>query len=106
VKARHFIAMAAALSVSSAAIAADDGETLLRKHGCDTCHSVDNKVVGPAFREIAGKYRGDSKALAMLEKKMRKGGSGAWGSMPMPPVAKSVSDENIRTIIKWVLSLK
>ena len=105
-KVRNFIAMTAALSVSAAASAADNGASLFTKSGCDTCHSIDKRIVGPALREIAEKYRGDNEALAMLEKKVRKGGAGTWGSMPMPPVSQSVSDENIRTMIKWVLSLK
>ena len=105
-KVRYFIAMTAALSVSAAAFAADDGEALFKKHNCTVCHSVAKKVVGPALKEIAAKYRGDSEAQAKLEKKVRNGGSGVWGAMPMPPAAKSVSDENIKTIVQWVLSLK
>lgn len=105
-KARYLIAMTAALSVSTAAFAADDGEALFKKNNCTTCHSVDKKVVGPALKSVAAKYRGDSEAQAKLEKKVRTGGSGVWGSMPMPPAPKSVSDADLKTIIQWVLSLK
>ena len=105
-KVHYLIALSAALSVSTAALAADNGEALFKKHNCTVCHSVDKRVVGPAFKSVAEKYRGDSEAQAKLEKKIRSGGSGVWGSMPMPPVAKAVSDEDIKTIVQWVLSLK
>ena len=105
-KARYLIVLTAALSFSSAAFAADDGEALFKKNNCTTCHNVDKKVVGPALKDVAAKYRGNGEAQATLEKKVRSGGSGNWGSMPMPPAPKSVSDADLKTIIQWVLSLK
>ena len=102
----HYLIAMTALSFSAAAFAADDGETLFKKHGCSTCHSVDKKLVGPAYKEVAAKYRGNADAQAMLEKKVRSGGSGNWGKMPMPPASKSVSDDNIKAIVQWVLSIK
>jgi cytochrome c len=105
-KAQYVIAIAAALSVSSVAFAADDGEALFKKSGCSACHSVDRKIVGPAYKDVAAKYRGDKDAQAMLEKKVRSGGSGNWGKVPMPPQSKSISDATIKTIVQWVLSLK
>ena len=108
-KVRYLIAMAAALSISATAFAIDEddgGEELFKKHNCTTCHSIDKKIAGPALKDIAAKYRGDKEAQARLEKKVRSGGSGVWGKMPMPPAPKTVKDEHIKTIIQWVLSLK
>lgn len=105
-KVRYLIAMTAALSVSTAAFAADDGEALFKKSACMSCHSVAKKMVGPAVKDIAAKYAADSGAQAMLEAKVRNGGKGAWGAMAMPPTPKSVSDESIKTIVTWVLTQK
>jgi len=105
-KTRYLIAMIAALSVSAAAFAVDDGEALFNKSGCTACHTVDKKLVGPAMKEVAAKYKGDKGAQARLEKKVRNGGSGSWGAVPMPPAQKSVSDGSIKTIVEWALSRK
>lgn len=105
-KVRYFIAMTAALSVSAAAFATDDGEALFKKSGCSACHSADKKLLGPAYKDVAAKYRDNKEAQAMLEKKVRSGGAGNWGKVLMPPTSKSVSDESIKTIIQWVLSQK
>ena len=105
-KVRYLIAMTAALSVSATAFAADDGEALFKKSSCVSCHTLDKKSVGPALKDISAKYAGDKTAQAKLETKVRNGGSGSFGSMPMPPTAKSVSDENIKSMVAWVLSLK
>src|SRR5258708_31368770 len=78
---------------------------LATKSGCTACHAVDKKVVGPSFKEVAAKYKGDAKAEAMLVDKVKKGGVGVWGQVPMPPNA-TVSDADIKTLVKWVLSLK
>lgn len=105
-KLRYLIAMTAALSVSTAAFAADDGEALFKKSGCMACHSVAKKLVGPSLKDIAAKYAGDKTAQAQLEKKVRNGGAGSFGSMPMAPAAKSISDGDIKTLVSWVLSQK
>ncbi len=105
-KVRYIVALGLALSVSATAFAADDGEALFKKSGCTACHKVDGKSVGPAMKAVAAKYAGDAGAAAKLEAKVRSGGSGSFGAMPMPPVAKSVSDENIKTIVTWALGLK
>lgn len=99
-----FAAMAATLLVAGIAYA-DDGETLAKNHNCMTCHAVDSKKLGPAFKDVAAKYRGDKGAQATLERKVRNGGGGNWGKMPMPATARSVSDSDIASIVKWVLSL-
>jgi cytochrome c len=69
-----------------------------------SCHGVDKKIVGPAFKEIAAKYKGDKSAEAKLEAKVKAGGKGVWGQVPMPPNPQ-VKDEDIKKIVAWVLSL-
>ena len=96
--------LAAALLISNRAFAAD-GEALIKKDGCSACHAVNKKMVGPAFKDVAAKYKGDAAAADKLMKKVRSGGSGSFGSMPMPAVGKNVSDEDVKNIIAWVLTL-
>ncbi len=69
------------------------------------CHAVDKKVVGPSYKEVAAKYKADKGAAAKLEEKVKKGGQGVWGQVPMPPNS-FVSDADIKTLVKWVLSQK
>lgn len=95
---------AAAAAAPAAAPAADDPHALAQASGCLGCHQVDTKVVGPAYKDIAAKYKGDAGALDMLMKKVMDGGSGTWGQVPMPPNAH-VGEEKIRTIVTWVLGL-
>ena len=102
----YLIAIIAALSVPAAAFAADDGEALFNKAKCTTCHKPDSKAVGPNLKELSAKYAGNKDAQATLEKKVRSGGSGAWGAVKMPPTPAAISDEEIRTIVAWMLSHK
>ena len=81
-----------------------DGEATAKKAGCLVCHAVDKKLVGPAYKEVAAKYKGDKEAEAKLIKKVRAGGSGAWGTMPMPPNPKP-SDAELKEIVGWVRGL-
>lgn len=81
-------------------------EALLRKSGCFACHQVDKKVVGPALKDIAAKYKGDKGAVDMLAKKVRAGGSGVWGATPMAPAPATVSDADLKTSIAYILTLK
>ncbi|HJP36849.1 MAG TPA: c-type cytochrome [Gammaproteobacteria bacterium] len=83
-------------------VAAD--EALATKNNCMACHKVDVKVVGPAYKEIAAKYKGDAAARDLLIEKVKKGGSGTWGPIPMPPNV-AASDEDIATLVDWVLSM-
>jgi len=80
-------------------------EALAKKYNCLTCHAVDKKVIGPSYAEVAAKYKGDAGAEAKLIAKVKNGGSGAWGQIPMPPNA-TVPDADIKTLVKWVLSTK
>lgn len=80
-------------------------EKLAQSSGCMTCHAVDKKVVGPSYKEIAAKYRSDKNAEANLVKKVKAGGSGVWGPTAMPPNAH-VKEDDIKTIVNWVLATK
>ncbi len=80
-------------------------EDLLKKNACTACHANDKKMVGPAYKDVAGKYRGQKDIEAKLAEKVKKGGSGVWGAVPMPPNA-AVSDADIKTMIAYILTLK
>jgi cytochrome c len=98
-------APAAALAMALAAAPVQADEALAAKSGCLACHAVDKKVVGPSYQEVAAKYRGDKAAQAKLEKKVKEGGVGVWGQIPMPPNTQ-VKDEDIKKLVAWVLSQK
>lgn len=80
-------------------------ERLARSKTCFACHAIDKKQVGPAFADIANRYRGIGAAEAMLIAKIRQGGVGAWGQVPMAPNPQ-VSDEQARTLVRWILATK
>ncbi|MDP1682363.1 MAG: c-type cytochrome, partial [Burkholderiales bacterium] len=86
-------------------LASADGQALATKHACMACHQIDKKVVGPAFKEVAAKYKGDKTAEAKLIDKAKKGGTGVWGTIPMPPNAQ-VPDADLKAIVQWVLATK
>ncbi len=93
-------AFAATLFATGAVQANPD---LAKAKNCLACHSVDNKMLGPAFKDVAAKYRGNKDMEAKLIEKVRNGSTGAWGSIPMPPNA--VSDAEARSLVSWILSL-
>jgi cytochrome c len=97
--------LAAALLATLAAGPVLASEELAKKHACTACHGIDKKLVGPAYKDVASKYRGDAKAEANLVQKVKKGSVGVWGQVPMPPNA-NVSDADASALVKWVLSLK
>lgn len=78
---------------------------LARKNGCLACHALDKKLVGPAWSEVGRKYASDPTAEAKLITKVKKGGAGVWGTLPMPPNV-TVTDADIKTLVKYVLSFK
>ncbi|HXX83814.1 MAG TPA: c-type cytochrome [Casimicrobiaceae bacterium] len=80
-------------------------EAMMAKDGCVACHGVDKKIVGPAFFDVSAKYKGDAGALAKLTQKVKAGGSGVWGQIPMPPNSQ-VPDDDIKALVSWVLTLK
>jgi len=105
---RHLIAIAGALCAASGAQAALDNaaaEAMMKKNGCAGCHEVDKKVIGPAFRDVAAKYKNDKDAAAKLRVKVKKGGTHVWGEAAMPPNVLA-SDNDIKELVDWILTLK
>jgi cytochrome c len=78
---------------------------LAKAKNCMACHAVANKVVGPAYKDVAAKYAGQKDAEDKLVQKVLKGGSGVWGAIPMP-ANPQVSEAEAHTLVKWVLSQK
>lgn len=100
------MAIAAAGSLMVAAQAsADANSDLAQKSGCMACHGVDKKIMGPAFKDVAAKYKGNKEAEAKLVAKVKAGGSGVWGPMPMPANSPRISDADITTMVKWILTM-
>jgi cytochrome c len=100
------MAAAAALALAAQANAAVDAakaQELAKSKNCLTCHMVDKKLVGPSFKDVAKKYKGDSGAVGMLSKKVMNGGSGVWGAIPMPP--NPVKNDEAKMLVEWILSL-
>ncbi|MEX0957797.1 MAG: c-type cytochrome [Burkholderiales bacterium] len=97
-------ALAAAVFFNAVIAHAADAEKLNKDKGCSACHALDKKLVGPAYQEIAAKYNGDAGAQANLEKKVRDGGSGVWGAIPMPPHKGRISDAELTILVSWVLA--
>jgi cytochrome c len=97
----------AVLVMTATAVQADPAadQALAAKNGCLACHSVDKKVVGPAYKDVAAKYKGKKGAAAMLAAKVKKGGSGVWGPVPMPP-NPNVNDKDLQKIVAWILAQK
>ena len=98
-------AIAAATVLMAGQAQAGDASALAQKSGCLACHSVDHKVLGPAYKDVAAKYKGDKTAEAKLIAKVKAGGSGVWGNIPMPANSPQVKDEDIKTIVQWILTL-
>lgn len=96
-----------ALIVVLAALAASPAfasEDLAKKKNCLACHAVDKKLVGPAYKDVAAKYKGQKDAVAKLAEKIQKGGVGSWGQVPMPPNA--VTPDEAKALATWVLAAK
>jgi len=90
---------------SSTEPAASEGDKLAAKIGCAGCHSVDRKIVGPAFKEIALKYRGHADAFEKISHQIMQGGGGQWGTIPMPPFPR-LSAAEVKALADWVLGQK
>jgi len=100
------IVFSAVLASLSVALPAQASEDLAKKYMCTTCHVVKGaKTIGPSYADVAKKYAGQKDAEAKLADKVKKGGQGVWGQVPMPPNA-SVPDADLKALIKWVLSTK
>jgi cytochrome c len=91
-------AFAAALSAPALA---DDA--LLKAKGCTACHTNDKKLVGPPYKEVAKKYKGDAGAAAKLTEKVIKGGSGVWGPVPMPP--NKLTEDEAKKLVAYILAM-
>ena len=98
-------AAAAPATKAGAPLDLASGQAMMQKDGCAACHAVDKTIVGPAYNQVATKYRGDKTAAAKLEQKVKAGGSGVWGPVPMPPNT-AVPDADIKALVSWILSLK
>lgn len=108
-KARWLTIPAAAVMMMGIGQASADELELAKKSGCLACHSVEKKVVGPAWKDVADKYKGDDGARAALIEKVKKGGKGNWtsvtGGVPMPPYSPRVADADIEKLVDFIISL-
>jgi cytochrome c len=93
----------AALVAAALPLAAHANADMAKSKNCMACHSVDKKLVGPAFKDVAAKYKADKGAAAKLSQSIQKGSTGKWGPIPMP--ANAISDADASALAKWVLTL-
>ncbi|MER2511769.1 MAG: c-type cytochrome [Nitrosomonas ureae] len=101
-KAVHIAMMfAAGLGVAGQAMA---DEALAKAKNCMACHAIDKKIVGPAYKDVAAKYKGDAGAVDKLASKVKAGGKGVWGEIPMPP--NNVTPDEAKKLVTWILSQK
>ena len=95
---------AAALAAPAAPAFADSAmEKLVKDKGCTACHANDKKLIGPAYKDVAKKYKGDAAAPAKLAEKVVKGGQGVWGPIPMPP--NKVTDDEAKKMVAYILAM-
>jgi cytochrome c len=104
----QLLAGAIALAFAGAAPAQlDDKQAaeMMKKAGCDACHALDRKGVGPSYKDVAAKSKGKSDAAAVAFEKVRKGGAGVYGQVPMPPnPPDKISDADLKVLIAWILT--
>ncbi len=96
------ITLAAALALSTASVSAFANAQLAKDKNCTACHAVGTKLIGPSFKDIAAKYKDDKAAKARLAKKVREGGTGVWGQVPMPANPQVNADESDK-LVAWIL---
>jgi sulfite dehydrogenase len=96
-------ALAASAQAAAAQAQADPVTQLLNKNACLGCHAVEKQVVGPAFRDVAARYKGNASAPAALAKKLKEGGQGVWGQVPMP-ANPGLAEADAKLIVEWVLT--
>jgi cytochrome c551/c552 len=96
------VVLAAAAAGGPDAKPVSDPSALLTANGCLACHAIDHKIVGPGYHDVAAKYKGDAQALAKVSKRIKEGGSGKWGTVPMPPFP-GLSDADVRALAEYVL---
>jgi cytochrome c len=100
------VAVAAVMAWGGLAQAAPDPaqvHEILSKNACLACHAVDKKLVGPAYQDVAAKYKGDASAAATLAKHIKEGSVGVWGQIPMPP-HPNLADADIKTVVDWIMA--
>lgn len=100
---KHLGAVAGLALLIAPAAQASEAE-LATQHNCLACHQTDKKLVGPSYQEVAAKYKGQADAPALLAEKIKKGGVGVWGQIPMPP-NPNVPDADIKTLVAWILAM-
>jgi cytochrome c len=97
------------IGVASSVLAAEqpvnvaNAQAIARGNACMGCHAIDRKLVGPSFQQVADKYKGDAQAPAKLAAKVKNGGAGVWGAIPMPS-HPAMSDADVKTVVAWVLA--
>ena len=98
---------ALALAGAASAQALDDkkADELMKKAGCNACHTVDKKMVGPSYKDVAAKNKGKADAAQAMADKVRKGGAGVYGQVPMPPNAPDkITDADLKLLVAWILT--
>lgn len=102
-----FVAVAGVALVAAGAAYAQKADELLTKHACTACHAIDKKMVGPAYNDVAAKYRNDPKAATVLFDSVKKGSTGKWAPPPVPmPPNDKVPDADIKAMVSYILTLK
>lgn len=94
-----------AAGASNAGLDDAAAQSMMQKSGCVACHNVDKKIVGPSYKEVAAKRKGEKDAAAMLEKTVRAGSKGTYGAIPMPPnPASKIGDADLHAMVEWILT--
>jgi cytochrome c len=100
---KKMIVAASVLVLSLSTVSVHANQDLARTKNCMACHSIDKKIVGPSFKDVAAKYKGQAGAEQKLIAKVRAGGSGSWGAIPMPPNPQ-VNDADLQKLVRWILT--
>lgn len=98
---KYLSALALALLIAPAAQASEE---MAKKYNCLACHQIDKKLVGPSYQEVAAKYKGQADAPTLLAAKVKNGGVGVWGQIPMPP-NPTVPDADLNALVAWILEM-
>jgi cytochrome c len=102
---RKFVALSIAAGLMASAGSAFASADLIKKYNCTACHAYDKKMVGPAYKDVAAKYKADAGAAEKIAKKIKAGGAGVWGPIPMP-AHPQVSDADALTMSKYIMTVK
>jgi cytochrome c len=102
---KRVVLLVGVLAAAFSALPAAASEELAKKHACFACHTVDKKLVGPSYKDVAAKYASDKGAAAKLAEKVKNGSQGVWGNVPMPPNS-AVPDADVKALVSWILSQK